>query len=416
MQTGLRASLLGSVAALGISAACVAVNVALLGEIVIWPSAIGAARDVELTQVPVEAGTRFAASQEVVFGNLQLGNGTDTIIALAFEGGASPKLWLDQDNDEDLINDTSPEWTDNPSHDVYAWIRSVEVSYLTEDGDEHTAEYIVYVAAYRRKDGWDVVYTSYCLRKGLLWTEDGTVAVWLGDMDTDGVYDDLTELTVIVDADGDSAPSIDYSIPEIFYPAFPFEDGRIQVLGSTYTIESVTPDGRRMAVARAEKQERPLPHITIGSASPEFETVALDGQSISTTSLLGKHAVLLFAPISNQTGCSSCSSSQDRIARICELAESLKSEPVTVVVVSTTLEAPELDRVDCSGVPVALVWDRELLRVFRPRLDWLIVLGPDGTILGKDSVRPVYDAAGNVAGGANQPLSTFDILTLIFGY
>ena len=416
MKTTLQVALSAGVVVLAFSGCCLAVNVALLGEVIAWPSAIGPARVVELGPTPPEDGIRFANSPAVTYGSLQLGNGSDTTIALAFEGGMSPKLWVDQDNDEDLLDDTDPEWDKSSSDNAFTWVRSVTVSYSDSADLDYTGEYIVSISAYRDPGGcWDLIYSSFCLRKGLLWTEDGTVAVWLGDMDTDGLYDDLAELTVIVDADGDSVPSIDYSIPEIFHLGYPYGVGRIQVLGSTYDIQSVTYAGKRMLVSRAQLQEPPLLPLFVGGASPEFSTVALDGTHISTASLLGNAAILVFTPIFGDSDCASCAAASNGTARACDLARMLLDEAIPVIAVSTAMEAPPLQVLDCEGVSIPIIWDEEILRLFRPRIDWLVVIGSDGTILGKDSARPAYDSIGNITGVATRPLSVAYIHALVFG-
>ena len=84
-----------------------------------------------------------------------------------------------------------------------------------------------------------------------------------------------------------------------------------------------------------------------------------------------------------------------------------------MLVVSTTDQLPEERVVTCHGTPVPLVSDDNLLRAYRPRLHWLVLIGRDATVLGKDSVRPVYDSQGRVIGAENVPLRVSEVLRLM---
>jgi len=394
-----------------VTSVCHAADVGLLGELIPWPSAIGFAKSIARNDAPLEQGTRFPASDTTIFGSIPLGDGPDSLLSVAFEGGESPRLWVDCNNNEDLTDDADPTWSDHPASDLYTWIRTVRVSYAG-DSTGSGIEYMIRVSALRTWDGWDLYYGSYCLRKGLLWTDDGVHVVWLGDADSDGVYDDLESLLIIVDTDGNGVPSIDYSVPEYFYPGFPLDVGRIQVADATYTVDRVSPDGRLMEVARSEEQEAPLPQVLVGEKAPSFEVETLQGEKISSDDLLGRAVVLLFTPILSSGACASCGSNE-LPARICELATALEGTSVVLIAISTTADAPDIAALDCDAISIPLVWDYALLRAYRPRLDWAVVIGPDGIVLGKDSVHPLYNSRGYVIGAENDPLSTDDILRLV---
>ena len=86
-----------------------------------------------------------------------------------------------------------------------------------------------------------------------------------------------------------------------------------------------------------------------------------------------------------------------------------------MLVVSTTDQLLEERVVTCHGTPVPLVSDDNLLRAYRPRLHWLVLIGRDATVLGKDSVRPVpvYDSQGRVIGAENVLLRVSEVLRLM---
>ena len=398
-----------------IAGVCLADCTGLLGEVVSWPSAMGPARRLDTSPYPAEDETLFAARADAMFGCLHLGNGPDTAIAVAFVGGDSPRLWVDANNNEDLTDDGTPEWSDSYSDSAFEWKRRLHVSY-TSNGIEHTAEYEVNVIALRDYDRWDLFYSSHCLRKGLLWTGEEALTVWLGDMDSDGLYDDLENLKVIVDVNGDDFPAIDHSIPETFYPEFFLGEGQIQIHGTTFAIDAVSADGMRVEASIAEVQLPPLPYVTVGREAPAFEVETADGQSLSLVDLQGKFVILAFAPIQESGVCASCTASAEGVPRICDLASELRSSTVQIIAVSTYTDPPVVSALQCAGVDVPLVWGQALFRSYRPRAYWLIVIGPDGVILGKDAVRPIYDSSGNVAGAEDRPLRVPEILELIYDH
>ena len=84
-----------------------------------------------------------------------------------------------------------------------------------------------------------------------------------------------------------------------------------------------------------------------------------------------------------------------------------------MLVVSTTDQLLEERVVTCHGTPVPLVSDDNLLRAYRPRLHWLVLIGRGATVLGEDSVRPVYDSQGRVIGAENVPLRVSEVLRLM---
>ena len=168
----MRIASVGLLLSLLVGGTCLGDCTGLLGEVVAWPSAMGVARELELSPYPSEDGTLFATRDDARFGCMNLGNGPDTAIAVAFVGGESPRLWVDANNNEDLTDDGTPEWSDSYSDSSFEWKRRLHVSYETGDTD-YTAEYEVNVIALRGHDGWDLFYSSHCLRKGLLWTRGG---------------------------------------------------------------------------------------------------------------------------------------------------------------------------------------------------------------------------------------------------
>ena len=124
---------------------------------------------------------------------------------------------------------------------------------------------VVRIIALRSDAGLSLYHYRFCVRRGLVWNQGMPHTIWLGDMNSDGVYSDLDSLLVIVDADRDGMPSIDYSIPEYFYPGFP-------LAGQVYDIEQVSPDGALLEGAvRDMSAHEPLPWVVVGEPGARLQ-------------------------------------------------------------------------------------------------------------------------------------------------
>ena len=252
----------------------------VLGGLRPWPSAIGAAPEIELSSRPDEDGLRFPATDSTRFGSVTLGNGDDPIISLAFEGTETPQLWIDCNNNESLIDDGAPDATDRYSFDSYSWIRTLQVSY-TWNGQSYEAPYILRISAIRHGEEWSLFIGSFCLKEGRLLLGQTPTAIWLGDMNTDGLFDDADERLLIIDTNGDGEPALDYSGPEQYPPQAPWaEMGQFQLDGVTYAVKEVSPDRGFLSVSEAEVQAEPLSSVIVGQPAPAFTATSLQGGSL----------------------------------------------------------------------------------------------------------------------------------------
>ena len=387
----------------------------VLGGLMAWPSAVGQAPEIALSPTPDEEGVRFPATEDTWFGSVTLGNGDDPVFSLAFEDGETPHLWIDANNNESLIDDGTPDPTYHHSFDSYAWIRTLQVSY-TWNGTSYEAPYILRITAFRRYDEWSIIFGSWCLHEGLLLMKGMPTTIWLGDMDSDGLFDDLEELLVIVDANGDGVPALDYAIIEQFTPQLPFVDaGQFQLDGVTYAIDQVSPDGRLICTSKAVVQVEPIPNVIVGKPAPAFTVTSLQGEVFSSESLLGRPVILFFTPgeIPDNVSISGDRPSDDRLR---DLVEQLEGFDAQILVIATLPESLTSDAVQVDNLDVPLVaYDDELMLTYRPGIDWLIVIGRDGTVLGTDWVTPVYDADGRLFSsdiGRLHVSNVFDLLRM----
>ena len=113
---------------------------------------------------------------------------------------------------------------------------------------------------------------------------------------------------------------------------------------------------------------------------------------------MGQPVILFFTPGEYPDGSTLCENGPT-YDRLRDLVVQLDSFDVQILVFVTWPESPACDAVHVDDVALPLIeHDMELIRAFRPGVDWLIVIGRDGTVVGVDELRADYDSEGRVIG------------------
>jgi len=379
-------------------------GIGLFGDVIEWMSGFGSVPTVVLTRVPAEELTNAPQGEDVWFGAVELGTGSDTIYGIAVRREPKPLLWIDANNNEDLSDDGGGVRASSCDLGVCIWYPAVRVDYRDGAG-ERSEDYILRVLIELGCDEPKVHYASHCLRTGLLAAGERIVRLWIGDGDSDGRYDDVEDLTVIVDNDEDGAIDIDWASPEIFYPIdMFFPRGTIQIGDSLYEVEEASADGRRMSVVPSHAGLEPLCSLEVGSPAPAFETHTLDGKVVSSVALRGTAIVLHFAMLEVAfQGAFSCSDLSGTVVsemtarteqRLQELALLACEEDVRVFVVAYGEGPPSGERVAELDLPFPVIWDPDLTQLYRGIP--LVVIGADGRIVARDEGGFTYDADGHI--------------------
>lgn len=427
-----RACMVGVVVLVALAAVSVSgfwpAGIGLLGELIEWPSAFGGSPEIELYAAPVEDLVNTPQGDGIRFGSVELGNGADTTFSLAVRWEPEPRLWIDANNNEDLGDDGGGLAPDSCQRATYHWYVRVDVSYWVEPLDsavsEWTEEYILRVVAHRLEKELEFSCTGYCLRKGLVTTDQGIFRIWLGDADSDGRYDDVEDLIVIIDSDGDGKIPADLASPELFYPTdvlLPL--GTIQIGDALYDIDTVSPDGRGISLVASEADTEPLVSLEVGNPAPVFELVILDGELVSAEDLFGRPVVLFFAFLDFHTqGTYRCGAIAGSVVskttmeaeqRLQDLGALRCEDDLQVYVVAIDDVQPSEERLAELDIPFPVIWDQQLGILFRGIP--LVVIDADWTILAREEAYYKYDADGRVTGIDWAPLYAYDVMQLLWG-
>lgn len=302
-------------ALLGLSCACVEACgtqiVADLTDLLSWPilSATVPAEVVLVSPDPQEELTNCelwreqAGESPCVFGLLPVGSSSDPGISFAVIETDPPTLVMDLDNDEVLSPDEviCCEQRQRIGPRSYTWYPLVHVEY--RDGDKLTSSptYIQFTALYSYSlDSLRYAYGPFCQKGGYVDLGTGTYQLSLTTLSPELRYDDLSQLIIAIDTDGNGVLN---TLPGS-HEVYSFSDS-VQVGTTVYRIVSVSADGTRLTLEPAGVAPPRLP-IERDMPAPDFETADLFGEELRFSELRGSVVVLLFFPQLVPPTCETC--------------------------------------------------------------------------------------------------------------
>ncbi|MEW5825479.1 MAG: redoxin domain-containing protein [Candidatus Bipolaricaulota bacterium] len=363
-------------------ASCAADSVGLLSELVPWPMMVSAVpmTEVRLTPAPQEGITGLPVIPSLVFGLLALGDGPDAGVTVALSTQPTPRLWIDQDNDEDLSDETEQLPSTQITRDTYGWYVDVEVEYragATVVQVPHRT--FLLVDKQLGSSALTFLYGGFCHRSGLLDLGGTLVPIALGTLRNDARYDDPASLLVAVDTNGDGEIDILPGSTDVYGPG-----GEFQVGTTLYAVKSVSPDGRRVVVDE-KGTAAPRPVIAAGERAPDFEVTTVAGRTVKLSDLRGRPVVLLLAWWPESDGCVDCGSSRQEPARLPLLREVGGSygDRVAVVVVATNASPLATGLLPLEPGSILAAQDSSVGELYR-RVEGLFVLDRDGFIAAMD--------------------------------
>lgn len=361
----------------------------LLGEVVPWlhQPAISF-KDLSLFSTPPTGITAMPKGENIRYGTIVLGNGKKKAINIAVEIGDEPRVWVDENNDKDLCNDEGGKSDSYECGSVlsFEWYFEVQASYEVNGQSIRQAYYLTILATREKGPNKKCKfhYVSGGLRKGLIEIDGALYDIYIGDRNSDGLYDDGSEnLTVFIDVNHDGKIAWDNAVYEVFtFPDFP-----IQIGVNVYSVKTVAPDGRRLVMEKVG--EAPPPSVlTPGHPAPDFTAKTVRGESISLSDYRGKVTILIPVPFQcyeRFLSCTSCNSMEtDTLQRALDLQKYVSDEPdrlrekIALIGVSAASELPSSSLLDKFGIEFPVVWDQQLARLYR----WsnLLVLDQEGNI------------------------------------
>lgn len=440
-------------ALIAMTAAAEETYLGLLGETVEMIPLASTMKSVDLFETPPEV-LRFAPEgDDIRYGFIKLGNGLDSRISLAVRLGDEPLLWIDANNNEDLFDDGAvmPDASHSPTN--HTWYREITVSYW-EDGIHSTAPYILRISVVQfphawDDDGWDVIYSGICARKGLVQIGAELHTIWLSDTDSDGLFNDIEDLGIGSDNDGDGTLASEFSSPEWFPPeSWLLEDGIVQIGDAFYELIDVSSDGRTLTLVESASTAEPLAILKAGYPAPDFAATSVTGEQIQLSQYLGQPLVLLFAPAfqvypehidysSPNPGFGSVPDfypgleqprtaglvrALERTLALIEVMKEIEEEedaadlPFALVLVATDpifLSINTPTTLADLGVSFPIIWNETLFVQYRTAFYGAYVIDAKGIIAARDGWSHYYDSAGRLTRADLNPLSDVAILGVL---
>lgn len=249
-------------------------------------------RRIRLRGTPMEANLRLPTlqSSQPRFGALVLGNSSDSLVSIMLDEATSRNaslLYVDRDNDEDLTNDGEAVWDD-----VTRTFRMKEVLVEIAYGDGEEAQIVPYpITFYRYSNRLPESVIAYRngYRKGHIALHDTVYKIALFDDEPDGLFDDLSQGTMVIDINRDGVLDGKNDSDEYFRLADYFA-----VNGRTYRVKEVSPSGDVISVTSVDTVVFPKQQLSTDLRSPSFRTLDVTGQVVDLEHYRNKVVLLDF--------------------------------------------------------------------------------------------------------------------------
>jgi len=363
---------------------------ALLGELVPWPilsTEISMHRlplydhplEEQLVPMPI-----VSEGADYSYGILPLGSGPDPGITVAVLQHGDPRILVDANNDEDLLNDPGIQDRERINAQTYRWQVTVDVEYTLKEAVTRAPYHLLILASFSHAtEQYEYWYSCFCHRRGLIDLGDTLCPVAITDLSSTAKYDDLSHIFVSIDTDGDGKLDMLLGSHEVYGPEDPFQ---VQIGDVIYMITSVSEDGRRMTLERVGNAEaRPI--IGPDHAAPDFVARTINGQDIRLSDFRGKVVVLVFRPVLKTSGCPMCdAASSSTSSRMSDIRDSVSLFGDNVVMITAYAGSKPVDSDDMTGPRLQTeitLWDPRIAGIYR-RSNGLFIIDQDGIIAGMD--------------------------------
>lgn len=365
-------------------------EIGLLSEMVPWPilSAEISMHRLPLYDHPLEAQVVpipiVSEGAEYSYGILPLGSGPDSGITVAVLQHGDPRILVDANNDEDLLNDPGIQDRERINARTYRWQVTVDVEYTLNGAVTRAPYHLLILASFSyATEQYEYWYSCFCHRGGLIDLGGILYPVAITDLSSTAKYDDLSHIFVSIDTDGDGKLDMYPGSYEIYAAKDPFQ---VQIGDVIYMITSISEDGRRLTLERVGNAEaRPI--IGLKHLAPDFAARTIDGQDMRLSDFRGKVVVLVFRPGSKTTACPMCDTiSSSTSSRMSDIRDSVSLFGDNVVMITVYAGSKPMDSDDMPGPRLQTeitLWDPRIAEIYR-RSNGLFIIDQDGIIAGMD--------------------------------
>ncbi|HCL90210.1 MAG TPA: hypothetical protein DHW70_02630 [Candidatus Atribacteria bacterium] len=346
-------------------------QVGYLGEMRPWPMLCAGVPilPLDLSDSPLETLVGPVCAGECSYALIPVGNGNDPGISVVIWNEENPRILVDTNNNEDLGDESGVYAREQIFLHAFTWSFNVDVEYEVK-GTVHTVPYhLSIIADYSYEtEKYRFLAGGFCQRRGGIELSGSFVPIAITDLSSTARYNDVSQLVVAIDTDGDGKLDTLPGSHEVYKPGGPLQVGDV-----LYEITYVSVDGRTIALKEAGAAI-PRAILKPGRQVPDFATVAIGGSSFWLSDFLGKVVILLFQPRVNENGCVNCpSTGYDRLTAISKGLEEFGNEVVIIVVATEKKPVQEQWLAYIEGSNILGVWDPAVTELYHSKSGLLIV-------------------------------------------
>lgn len=235
-------------------------------------------------------------SKNPIYGKIIVGNSPakQNIIVVIDEGdNQPPRIYVDVNNNRNLTDDGSPEWTKSESGGFF---KDVVIKGTFLSGGKLQELNLPYsISRYRNEERKQtrIVFQSKFARSGELKIGNSIYKIVAQTFDKQGLFSNPQEITVGIDTNQDGLISKSLLSAEIFWGG----DGwgkPFNITGESYKIARVSESGDKMFLEVSPTKVAPKNYISANSPAPEFSFQTLDNKTVKLSDLKGKVVLLDF--------------------------------------------------------------------------------------------------------------------------
>ncbi len=197
------------------------------------------------------------------------------------------KIYIDSNNDNDLTNDGDGSWVSRSSR-TFNTETNVSLEYRESD-DVFSYKVKCYKLNTVVKGKDSVLCYRWNNKSGIINLNNEKYKIALADDNTDGLFNDLNNISFAIDRDQDGKLNGSTSSAEGYKGNQLFEFG-----GTSWAIDSINESGTKIVLKESEKKAPDKPYLSPGNKSPNFSFISHSGKKISLEKMKGKVVLVDF--------------------------------------------------------------------------------------------------------------------------
>ena len=253
-------------------------------------------------------------TKNLVYGKIIIGNSPakqNIAVVVDEADGQTPRIYIDANNNHNLTDEGSPEWTKSESGGFFKEVVIRATFLIDGKSQELNLPYTAFRYRNEERKQTRVVFQSKFARSGELKIGNNAYKIVAQTYNEQGLFSNPQEITIGIDTNQDGQISKSLLSAEIFWGGNgggkPFN-----IAGETYRLARVSESGEKIILEVSAVKVEPKKSILTNAPAPDFSFQTLDNKTIGLWDLKGKIVLLDFWAI----WCSPCIANLPDIKKI----------------------------------------------------------------------------------------------------